>query len=138
MTQEIVVIVAIIAVAIGIIFIVLTRRDEKAAWKDFEEQKLLWVPAEDWSDFGECLSSLSNFRDTADLRGYTKDPQEFEWVTQPDFMGDAMWVRYTCRKPEWSEYLRKCVGKINEHSERGIRGYSGNLPRYEEEEANAV
>ena len=138
MTQEIVAIIAIVAVAIGIIFVVLTRRNEKAAWDEFEEHKLLWIPAEDWSAFGDCISSLSNFRDKADLRGYTKDLPKFEWTTRPDFMGDAMWVQYVCRKPEWSDYLRKSVAKINEHSERGIRGYSGNLPLYEEEDVDAV
>jgi hypothetical protein len=138
MTQEIVVIIVIVAVVIGIVFVVLTRRDEKVTWDEFEERKLLWVPAEDWSAFGECIASLSNFRDTADLRGYTKDVPDFEWTTQPDFMGDAMWVQYVCRKPEWSHYLRVYVAKINEHSERGIRGYSGDLPTYEEEDVNSI
>ena len=138
MTLEVAVILTLIAMVVFGIFLVKSFKDEKDAWKGFEEQKLLWVPAEDWSAFGEHLTSLSNFRDAGDLRGYTNDAPDFEWTTQPDFMGDAMWVRYTCRKPEWSEYLRKCVNKINEHSERGIRGYSGNLPVYEEEDADDV
>lgn len=138
-TQMIVLVFIVLALAVIVIFVwQRSKHKEKAAWDGFEEHKLLWVPAEDWSAFGDCISSLSNFRDKADLRRYTEDPPEFEWTTRPDFMGDAMWVQYVCRKPEWSEYLRKYVGKINEHSERGIRGYSGNLPTYEEENANAV
>lgn len=121
-------IVVIIAVVIIVIFLLNIRRE---GGDPPQSERLLWVPIEHWSEFGDIVAPLSNFRDVGDIRGHTDDKPDFEWVTQPDIVRDAMWVKYTCRKPEWEDYLRKGIEKLNERSENPIKGYYGDLPSFE-------
>ena len=127
------------AIFIAVLVLEWDRRQVQELLKahEVEIRKVLWVPAEAWSQFGEIVMPLGNFREHGEVRTDVHKPEKemFEYAIWPDLVRDGMWFQYICRRMDYEDYIVRNVDYMNKRLERPIEAFEGTVP---EEEAMGV